>query len=131
MQHKQTLFNFKGMFNDLSPLNTTAEHAFKIKNMRFITDKPSSLLSLTNEKGNQKVNLNSSILGVPIGQASIDNTIILFTADEKESLYKDTIYEINLKDNEVNTLFSGNLNFSIEHPLEILLNYENEDNIKL
>ena len=131
MQHKQTLFNFKGMFNDLSPLNTTTEHAFKIKNMRFITDEPSSLLSLTNEKGNEKINLNKDILGVPVGQASVDNTIILFTTEEKESLYKDTIYKINLQDNKVTTLFSGNLNFSIEHPLEILLNYENEDNIKL
>ena len=54
MQHKQTLFNFKGMLKDLSPLNTTKEYAFKIKNMRFITDESSSLLSLTNEKGNKR-----------------------------------------------------------------------------
>lgn len=131
MQHKQSLFNFKGMVRDLSPINITTEYAFKINNMRFITDEATSLLSITNEKGNKKVTLDNNILGIPIGQASIDNSIILFTTLNNNSLYKDTIYKVDLQNNELHTLFSGDLNFSAEHPLEILLNYENEDNIKL
>lgn len=79
---KKALFNIKGMTRDLAASKFSPEFAYENKNMRLLaTDKNNGSI-LTNEKGNLKVNsglFSNGISGTPIGQAILDDKLILFT----------------------------------------------------
>lgn len=160
MQHKQSIFNLKGLTKDSSVLNFSNEYAFNVKNMRFVTNEENSLLSLVNEKGNKLLNLDTAILGIPLGEAHIKDNFLLFTKELNEVytnnivsaeeivedvifndditlnisidiLAQDHIYNIDIANKKVTNLFSGNLNFNLKYPIESIINYENEENIKV
>lgn len=76
-------FKTKGMQRDLAASAFNSEFAYENKNIRIITNEDNTLYSLVNEKGTKLVNINGidSINGVVIGEATIDDELILFTTN--------------------------------------------------
>lgn len=151
---KKALFKIKGMSRDLAATAFNSQYAYENKNIRIMTTtEENTLLSLVNEKGTLKADLD--IVGFPIGQASLNNEIVLFTTSkefqdvnitaeeevidtinaESASINDiddyDRIYKIWTENKELHSklLYSGNLNFSYKNPIETLPLYEN-NNIK-
>ena len=95
------------------------------------------LLCVTNEKGTKQCSVTGdNIVGAVIGSAVINDYLILFTTDNDTSSqpsnppYTDCIYRLEKSSNanydfQSVRLFSGNLGFSTEHPLETLPLFEN------
>lgn len=119
MTPKSTTHVIQGMQKDTSKSKLSKEFAFDAKNIRITARDNNSLLSITNEKGNK---YEKDIRGNYVGHCVINNQLVLFTTFE----YNDSII---LYDSSFNhsILYSGNLNFSIDNPLETLGVYENED----
>lgn len=125
-------FKTKGMQRDLAASAFNSEFAYENKNIRIITNEDNTLYSLVNEKGTKLVNINGidSINGVVIGEATIDDELILFTTDIISIINgkRDRIYKIKLNGDNLDgqVLFEGNLNFNPTYPIETLIFYENE-----
>lgn len=156
---KQVIFKTKGMQRDLSASAFNSEYAYENKNVRVMPTDESTLLSLINEKGNKKSSIagvGDYIKGIPIGQALVNDELVIFTAgNDKDSLYtniegeeleidniaaneltididclfEDRIYKLWFN-NDVLTgkrLFRGDLGFNYKYPIEALSFYENEE----
>lgn len=124
-------FKTKGMQRDLAASAFNSEFAYENKNIRIITNEDNTLYSLVNEKGTKLANINGidPIEDVVIGEATIDDELILFTTNIIWSINKrDRIYKIKLNGDNLDgqILFEGNLNFRPKHPIETLIFYENE-----
>lgn len=125
-------FKTKGMQRDLAASAFNSEFAYENKNIRIITNEDNTLYSLVNEKGTKLVNINGidSINGVVIGEATIDDELILFTTDTISFINdkRDRIYKIKLNGDNLDgqVLFEGNLNFNPTYPIETLIFYENK-----
>lgn len=64
-----------------------SEYAYENKNVRVIPTDESTLLSLINEKGNKKsgiAGVGDHIKGIPIGQALVNNELIIFAAGDDD-----------------------------------------------
>lgn len=147
---KKAIFKIKGMSRDLAATAFNSQYAYENKNVRIMTTtEENTLLSLVNEKGTLKANLD--ITGFPIGQASLNNEVILFTTSkefqdtnivaETETINTinateaqvnninnyDRIYKLWVDNNTLksNLLYEGYLNFSYKNPIETLPIYEN------
>lgn len=120
MTPKATSHVIQGMQKDTSKSKLSKEFAFDAKNIRITAREDNTLLTITNEKGNKQL---KSVLGYYLGHCVLNNQLVLFTTVGEG---KDFIF---LYDSEFNrtTLYSGNLNFSLDNPLETLGVYENED----
>lgn len=122
----------KGMQRDLSVSKFNPEFCYDAQNIRITAREHDTLLSVSNEKGNKEIPLQSpsgdpvAIDGVLLGQNVLNNYITLFTKGTNDNIYrlenKGTYFETLL-------LFSGNLNFSTDYPIENIGVYEN-DNIQ-
>lgn len=156
---KQVIFKTKGMQRDLSASAFNSEYAYENKNVRVMPTDESTLLSLINEKGNKKSSIagvGDYIKGIPIGQALVNDELVIFTTgNDKDSLYtniegeeleidniaaneltididcpfEDRIYKLWFN-NKVLTgerLFRGDLGFNYKHPIETISFYENTD----
>lgn len=156
---KQVIFKTKGMQRDLSASAFNSEYSYENKNVRVMPTDESTLLSLINEKGNKKSSIagvGDYIKGIPIGQALVNDELVIFTAgNDKDSLYtniegeeleidniaaseltididypfEDRIYKLWFN-NRVLTgerLFRGDLGFNYKHPIETISFYENAD----
>lgn len=156
---KQAIFKTKGMQRDLSASAFNSEYAYENKNVRVMPTDESTLLSLINEKGNKKSSIagvGDYIKGIPIGQALVNDELVIFTTgNDKDSLYtniegeeleidniaaneltididcpfEDRIYKLWFN-NKVLTgerLFRGDLGFNYKHPIETISFYENTD----
>lgn len=80
-------FKTKGMQRDLSASAFNSEYAYENKNVRVMPTDESTLLSLINEKGNKKSSISGIgeyIKGIPIGQALVNNELIIFTAGDDD-----------------------------------------------
>lgn len=124
-------FKTKGMQRDLAASAFNSEFAYENKNIRIITNEDNTLYSLVNEKGTKLANINGidSINGVVIGEATIDDELILFTTNIISTINKrDRIYKIKLNGDNLDgqILFEGDLNFNPTYPIETLIFYENE-----
>ena len=156
---KQISFKTKGMQRDLSVSAFNSEYAYENKNVRVMPTDESTLLSLINEKGNKKSSIagvGDYIKGIPIGQALVNDELVIFTAgNDKDSLYTNIEGEEleidNITANELTTdidypfddriyklwfnngtltgkrLFRGDLGFNYKHPIETISFYENTD----
>lgn len=131
---KQIALKTKGMQRDLSASAFNSEYSYENKNVRVMPTDENTLLSIVNEKGTKPITIEGigeTIEGTVIGQAVIDNELILFTADTTSNIKdkEDKIYKIKINgDNlEGQILFRGNLNFNPKYPIETLVFYENED----
>lgn len=84
---KFATFKTKGMQRDLSASAFNSEYAYENKNVRIMPTDESTLLSLINEKGNKKSNIagvGDHIKGIPIGQALVNNELIIFAAGDDD-----------------------------------------------
>lgn len=80
-------FKTKGMQRDLSASAFNPEYSYENKNVRVMPTDESTLLSLINERGNKKSNIagvGDHIKGIPIGQALVNNELIIFTAGDDD-----------------------------------------------
>ena len=130
MQNKSQTFTIKGMRQDLSKGIFDSNYAFEIKNMRLTTREGNTLLSLTNERGNIEIAISGidNIVGEILGWCVLNNIIVLFTKEGVGEIGTDYIYKIVIED-QLNTgsiIYSGNLNFSTNNPIESIGVYENE-----
>ena len=156
---KVVQFKTKGMQRDLSASAFNSEYSYENKNVRVMPTDESTLLSLINERGNKKssiAGIGDYIKGIPIGQALVNDELVIFTAgNDKDSLYtniegeeleinniaaneltididypfEDRIYKLWFN-NRVLTgerLFRGDLGFNYKHPIEAISFYENTD----
>ena len=121
MTPKATSHVIQGMQKDTSKSKLSKEFAFDAKNIRITAREDNSLLTVTNEKGNEKL---IDLSGYYLGHCVLNNQLVLFTTTPNEEK-KDHIF---LYDSEFNKtpLYNGNLNFSLNNPLETLGVYENE-----
>ena len=126
---------FKGMQRDLTRSKFSPEFAFDAMNIRLTAREGNTLLSVTNEKGNKEVSINTldetvNIEGIVIGKEVINNYLVLFTTSIEESTeYRDRIYRLEKDKNgfTCTILYKGDLNFDIEHPIESIGIFENKD----
>lgn len=119
MTPKVTSHVIQGMQKDTSKSKLSKEFAFDAKNIRITAREDNSLLSVTNEKGNK---FEKSFLGNYVGHCVINNQLVLFTTTGNTDFI--FLYDSDLRPMP---LYSGNLNFSVDNPLETLGVYENED----
>lgn len=155
---RQVISKTKGMQRDLSASAFSSEYAYENKNVRVMPTDESTLLSLINEKGNKKSNIagvGDHIKGTPIGQALINNELVVFTYGDKSILdanieaeelsinditakeeaididypFEDKIYKLWFNNGVLTgkRLFSGDLGFDYKHPIETISFYENTD----
>lgn len=123
---------FKGMQRDLSVSKFNPEYAFDAQNIRITARDNNTLLTVTNERGNKEIPMLSPsgatvvVDGTLIGHNVLNHYVTLFTKGTNDNIYrlenKGTYFETIL-------LFSGNLNFSTDYPIENIGVYEN-DNIQ-
>lgn len=124
------MHSFKGMTQDLSISKANSDYYFDAFNIRITARENNTLMSVTNEKGNVPMKdsggNNITFEGTYLGHAVINKYLVLFTTNNEGV---DRIYRF-LYDGSVMTttkLFEGNLGFDVEHPIETLTDYENED----
>lgn len=94
---KVVQFKTKGMQRDLSASAFNSEYAYENKNVRVMPTDESTLLSLINEKGNKKSSIagvGDYIKGIPIGQALVNNELIIFAAGDDDYRLADIIPNI-------------------------------------
>lgn len=158
---KELEFKVNGLNRDLSPSVFPNNKLYDAKNIRITVLQENTLLDISNEKGNKEVyikNIGNYVRGIPIGEASIDNILIIFSkgknndsviadisSSEVEDIpissslvsnivseYDDTIYKITF-DPEIKgeILYSGNLNFKETNIIESTFYYNNIGDIKL
>lgn len=75
------------MQRDLSASAFNSEYSYENKNVRVMPTDESTLLSLINEKGNKKSSIagvGDHIKGIPIGQALVNNELIIFAAGDDD-----------------------------------------------
>jgi hypothetical protein len=123
-----TLVN-KGMNRDLSISKAGESSAFENHNIRILAREHDTALSVTNERGNKEISLSGSIVGTLIGWNVLNNRIVLFT-HESSGNEPDHIYRIDYGRGETfeyHLLYTGDLNFDDEHPIESVVYYEAED----
>lgn len=131
MPMKSSQHFFKGMQRDLSVSKFNPEYAFDAQNIRVTARDNNTLLTVTNERGNKEIpivrsNVVINIDGTLLGYNVLNDYITLFTKGISDNIYrlenKGTYFEAIL-------LFSGNLNFNTNYPIENIGIYEN-DNIQ-
>ena len=152
-------FKTKGMQRDMSVSAFNSEYSYENKNVRVMPTDESTLLSLINERGNKKssiAGIGDYIKGIPIGQALVNDELVIFTAgNDKDSLYtniegeeleidniaaneltididypfEDRIYKLWFNNDALTgkRLFRGDLGFNYKHPIEAISFYENTD----
>lgn len=138
---KQITLKTKGMQRDLSASAFNSEYSYENKNVRVMPTDESTLLSLINEKGTKPITIEGigeTIEGTVIGQAVIDNELILFTTKESiDRIYKIWYEEDKFKGEQLypnidlseEELLKTSLGFDSEYPIETTSFYEN-DSIK-
>lgn len=122
MTPKATSHVIQGMQKDTSKSKLSREFAFDAKNIRITAREDNSLLTVTNEKGNSKL---IELSGYYIGHYVLNNQLVLFTTTPNAGI-KDHIFLYNSEFIKTQ-LYSGNLKFSLDNPIEALGVYENED----
>ena len=123
---KSTQYRVRGMSKDMSENVFNPDYAYHIYNMRLVpSDSNNTLLALANEKGTGLLENASDINGIPVGKATIDNKLILFTkgsesdtlADIVTSGSTDIATELSPQYSDVdniNTMFDDNI-YKIEY----------------
>ena len=130
MVMKSSQHIIKGMTRDLSVSKFSPEFAYECKNIRITARDNSTLLTVTNERGNLEVTILSpnnnplQVEGSLLGYNVLNNYVTLFTTGDK-----DRIYRLENKQSyfEGIILYEGDLNFNADNPIENIGVYENDD----
>lgn len=120
MEAKEAILQNRGMNQDSSISKSTNEFAFENYGIRITGEQDNTLLSVTNEKG---PSLTCSLTGTYLGYSILGKYLIIFTSTGKNTDY---IYKYTTEGG-LEELYSGNLNFQLDHPIETLSWYESED----
>lgn len=122
MQKKQVAIMPVSMQQDLAVSKFPADAAYEIRNMRIVTNDSNTSLCLTNERGNSLVNLelNDSVI---LGYVYVEDYIITFSKGTKDYIYKIYVDNDTLK---TKALYEGDLNFSLDHPIEGIASIESD-----
>ena len=125
MEAQEVILHNKGMYQDSSISKSSNEFAFENYGIRITGELDNTLLSVTNEKGPKLV---GAIDGTYLGHCILGKYLIIFTTLPKNgnAPSKDYIYKYSTKEG-ISILYSGNLNFDVEHPIESFGWYESED----
>lgn len=127
MTPKATSHVIQGMQKDTSKSKLSKEFAFHNHNIRITAREDSTLLSITNEKGTTS---NGFFEGIYIGHCVIQDALVIFnkcTAPKDPDKPDRILLYYPKKHSIYEQLYSGNLNFSEDSPIEALGVYENED----
>lgn len=130
MALQQEVHQIKGMQRDLTISKFSPEFAFDCQNIRITARDNNTLLSVTNERGTDLVELKGTdnntftLQGVTIGYCVLNKYLVLFNTTN----VTDYIYRLEPKNGyfECVQLFTGSLNFSTSSPIETLGNYETD-----
>lgn len=127
MKQKALVLQNKGMNRDLSVSKAGESSAYENHNIRILARDHDTLLSVTNERGNKEVELTEAIEGELLGWNVLNNHVILFTHETGI----DRIYRVDYfvgKEIEFvnNLLYTGNLGFELEHPIESRVYFESD-----
>ena len=156
MANKVVNQSYNGMSQDITKSKFSNEFYFEGRNVRIISTDSQSTGSITNEKGNKfiltipkpvinttnildkkilynnkslsfKTNeLNDSQISgeqVIIGQCTTKKYIILFTTDNNGF---DCIWKVDYVNYDLTLIYTRNMGFSINYPIQCINNYENE-----
>lgn len=131
MQKRQFNFQPKGLNLDSQQGMQDNQYASYLLNVRLNRESDRGLLAITNEQGNLKLvpsEKSTTIIGTPLGAQKTNKGLVLFTHDDVEGL--DYIYNISIledctKYNAV-LIHSGDLNFSLDYPIDSIYEYESE-----
>ena len=93
---------------------TTKVITYDSKILNYTTNDINNIYNSTQQSSIQK------IIGHTVGK----NEIILFTTDDNSF---DCVWKINIKTHDLTLLYLRNLNFSINAPIQALINYENNN----
>ena len=121
---KQVQYIIKGMQRDPSISKAMSDFSFENMNIRITAREENTLLSVTNEKGNKEIILDTTIEGTLLGHCVLNNFVILFSKGEKDNIYR---VESTPDGYNIKLLYSGNLSFSTLNPIEAIGIYENEN----
>ena len=118
------------MVTDMNVSRFDATKVLYAKNIRITqVEGNQGLLCVTNEKGPNACTVSSAIAGIILGNAVINERLILFThnhgASSPDHIYR--LAEGTSYNFDVTELFSGNLGFASDHPIETVAVYETED----
>ena len=147
MPAQKAQFTVKGMSRDLADSKFSPEYAFENKNIRITPTEHSTLLVLSNEKGNALLDIHSFYRVNPnspctvssrevLGYAVLYKSVVLFqkatfTCNGTAYTNKDCIsklrYNPTTEQWEETILFAGDLGFDVKYPIETLPLYEAED----
>jgi len=119
----------KGMTRDMSVSKAEEGFAYENRNVRILSDRHDTLMSVTSERGNREVQ-GLSFEGELVGWNVLNDYIILFTADGDDS----RIYRVEYSPGEAEgsqfssvEVYRGGLGFDASHPIESVVDYESED----
>ena len=115
---KQISFKTKGMQRDMSVSAFNSEYAYENKNVRVMPTDESTLLSLINERGNKKSSIagvGEYIKGTPIGQALVNNELVVFTAGNKSLL---NVNNISAQEEEISNITSTESTIDLDSDFE-------------
>lgn len=153
--NKNVIMTYNGMNQDISQSKFSNQFYFEGKNIRILATDSQSTNSVTNEKGNsliltipqinidfinKRITYNSKILNYTtdqinnsyitqssdqliIGHAIGKNSTVLFTTDNNGF---DCIWSFDNVTYDLTLLYLRNLNFSVNNPIQALINYEND-----
>ena len=124
MPHKEIKYKPIGMSRDLSISAANPKYAYTINNMRIINNDETGDLSLINEKGTM---MEEQEDGTILGVVEAVDTVVFFIKNVYTGKDSIKIYD----GNGVSTLYEGNLNFDIEHPIEGIFNFETDNTQKV
>ena len=103
-----------------------AEFAYDNRNIRITVNQDNTALSITNEKGTER---KLFFTGILLGSCILNNQLILFVKNTGSIPNEDQIIKISEIEDGYKTdyLYSGNLNFNLNYPIETLGYYESEN----
>lgn len=112
---------FQGLKRDNHEIRQKPEFLWNAHNIRLTSRDDSTSFSITNERGTKDTGI--TFKGHYIGHCVLDNYLIVFThIKERAGKSVDRVYRLYVKDDSYTNiiLFEGDLNFSLQHPIETL-----------
>jgi len=119
---KKAQLTYRGLNQDISNSKRDPGFYYDAGNIRILATDNNTTGSISNDKGTTLL-FDIATGYTIIGHATLKDYIVLFCTNNAN----DIIYRVNLDDNTLVILFTGDLNFSTDHYIETEINYESED----
>ena len=123
--------SFTGIQRDMSISKHPTSFLYNAKNIRLTPRGDDTMFAITNEKGTLEINM--TVSGTYLGHCLLNNYLVVFTrvASPETGNPHDYITRIDLgaqPSSGVNpkVLYSGELGFSTDYPIEAIASYEND-----